>query len=598
MTPAVGARRWADDHASVWVLPPLAVAAALVAMILLRFGGRWTENDTMVLGDAARGVLEQQTIIPSTVYDHGFAFPTLLATLAGVTGLPIATLQMVALPWYTVVTALLAFVACRAVTDSGRAGAAGALLLLVQSDFLFVNQRGSHEKTTWSLVLAMIAALALSYRAGRAGQAAPLVAVFYFCGFALLCTNAFFGSSLTTVIFLAAVGTIVVARRLLTFDLGRRIAPRLGYAFLALGIMVYLIMAVLYPPARSTVGSGARTADRLASLYLNVETEVESQVTAATDSRSSATVSQARTTTSPYRVISVGWTSAQVFFALTSFTWLLIAAGALCWLVLAVNFFRRRVARSEVTVFLVWAFAAAAAVQVLMSVASDFAGVLGSNLQLRLFPFFAVFTVPVVVATVFRYPVPRRSKVLRWTFLAAGFVGIPALAVASPMLTAIFAPFALVVLLISFAWERSLLARRAAVAIGAGIYVIFAGAAYLKAMNDPLVGTNWTFYSGAEARALEWGNAALPSQLVWSDYDERLQVASTMLNPTDEVGRQTALWTRGTSFPGRFLMLSDVTVARAARLRAVVPSLDGLDRIYDNGRVRIAHRIPVTPYQP
>jgi hypothetical protein len=595
---AIGPAWPASDRSAAWVVPPLAAACALVALVLFRFGGRWTENDTMVLGEAARGVLAQHTITPTTAYDHGFAFPTLVATLAGVTDLPVATVQMVLLPWYTVVTTLVAFVAFRAVTGSGRAGALGALLLLIQSDFLFVNQRGSHEKATWTLVLAMIALLALSYRADRAGQAAPLVVAFYLCGFALLCTNAFFGSSLTMVIALAGAGSAVVGRRLLAFDLGRRVAPRFGYACLILGILVYLVMAVLYPPARSSLGTGARTADRLASLYLNVETGVESQVSTAANVRSSATVSRSRTTTSPYRAVSIGWTSTRVFFALTTFTWLLIAVGAVCWLVLAAAFVRRRVSRDEVTVFVVWALAAAAAVQVVASVASDFAGVLGSNLQLRLFPFFAVFTVPVVVATLYRYPIPWGSRTLRRIVVLGAIAAVPALAAASPALGTVVAPLVLVGLLILGLWERSRAIRYAAVALGAAAYLMFAGAAFLKAMNDPLVGTNWTFYTAAEARALEWGNRRLVNQLVWSDYDERLQVASFMLNADDAVGRRTALWTRGNTFPGRYLLLSDTTLVRALRLRAVAPSPIGLDRVYDNGSVRIAHRVPATPYQP
>ena len=53
-------------------------------------------------------------------------------------------------------------------------------------DFLFVNQRGSHEKMTWTLVLALLFALAASLRARRLGEVGPLVVVFYLCGFAVI----------------------------------------------------------------------------------------------------------------------------------------------------------------------------------------------------------------------------------------------------------------------------------------------------------------------------------------------------------------------------------------------------------------------------
>ncbi len=593
----MGAKRTEDDPR--WALIPMGVAAALVAVILVRFGGLWTENDTAVLARAARGVLDQGVLAPvGASYDHGFAFPVLLATLSGVVGLPIATVQMTVLPWYLVVSTLATFVAVRAVTGSGRAGAVGAMLLLVQSDFLFVSQRGSHEKTTWTLVLIMLCVLVRSFRTRGPRDSAPLVVVFYLCGFALLCTNAFFGSSLTTVIALTACGTFVAGRWLLPFPRGRRLAPRLGYAFLTLGLLTYLVMGVLYPPARSTVGSTARAADRLASLYLNVETQVEAGVSEAASAASSATVSRSRATVSPYQTISAGWTSPQVFFALTSFTWLLIAAGAFSWLVLAITFVRRKVSEPETPVFIVWGLAAAAAVQVAASVASDFAGVLGSNLQLRLFPFFAVFTVPVVVATAFGYRLPVRSKVLRWSGAGALAVATPAVAVVSPEVVVVAAPLVLAGIVIHLNWHKSRLARSAGAALGTAAFVFFAVAAFFKAMNDPLVSTKWTFYTEAEARALVWGNQALDDRLVWSDYDERLQVASIMLNPGDVARPSTAIWTRGESFTGRYLLLTDVNRARALRLRALSPSTEGMDRIYDNGSAQVFHRVPTTPYQP
>ena len=208
----------APHGGSRWALVPVGLAATLVAAMWLRFGGQWAENDTVVLTRAARGVLDQGTINPAGVaYDHGFAYPTLLATLAEVTGVSVRILQTTILPWLTVATALVACVAFRAVTGNARAGAVAASFLLLQPDFLFVNQRGSHEKMTWTLVLALLFALAASLRARRLGEVGPLVVVFYLCGFAVLCTNAFFGSSLTTVILFAAVGSAVVARRFLRF---------------------------------------------------------------------------------------------------------------------------------------------------------------------------------------------------------------------------------------------------------------------------------------------------------------------------------------------------------------------------------------------
>jgi hypothetical protein len=600
---------------SRWALIPVGLAATLIAAMWLRFGGQWAENDTVVLTRAARGVLDQGTINPAGVtYDHGFAYPTLLAILAEVTGVSVRILQTTILPWLTVATALVAWVAFRAVTGNARAGAVAASFLLLQPDFLFVNQRGSHEKMTWTLVLALLFVLAASLRARRLGEVGPLVVVFYLCGFAVLCTNAFFGSSLTTVILFAAIGSAVVARRFLGFaerpPLVRRrflrfaewppLVRRLFYVFLTLGILAQIVIGYLYTPAQTNLGNAAQIFDRIASLYLHVDTNVAETVSETTEVTSSVVVQdQSRTVSSPYTAVSLGWRDIRVFFALTSFTWLLIVAGMFAWLVFAVTFVRRRVSRDELPTFLVWLFAAGAALQILLSVAVDFSGALGGNLQLRLFPVFTVFAVPLVVAALLLYQRPRRSKLLRWATIVAGVLGSSAMAAISPLITVVAAPSILTGLYIHFNWQQSVAARRLAFAIGVAAFVGFAGAAILKATNDPVVSNKWTFYTDAEARGVRWVDETLPERFVWGEYDERLDTASVMLLPDSPYDAPVAYWTpRPQPSYVRYLLISDTVVDRAARLGAILPYVGDDDRIYDNGRVQVFHRVPETPYQP
>jgi hypothetical protein len=619
----------APHGGSRWAFVPVGLTATLVAAMWLRFGGQWAENDTVVLTRAARGVLDQGTITPAGVtYDHGFAYPTLLATLAEVTGVSVRILQTTILPWLTVATALVACVAFRAVTGNAQAGAMGASFLLLQPDFLFVNQRGSHEKMTWTLVLALLFALAASLRARRLGEVGPLVVVFYLCGFAVICTNAFFGSSLTTVILFAAVGSAVVARRFLRFADRPALTPRrflrfadrpaltprrflrfadrpplvrrLFYVFLTLGILTQIVIGYLYTPAQANLGSAAQIFDRIASLYLHVDTNVAETVSETTEVPSSVAVrDQSRTVSSPYTTVSTGWRDTRVFFALTSFTWLLIVGGLFAWLVFAVIFVRRRVSRDELPTFLVWLFAAGAALQIVLSVAVDFSGALGGNLQLRLFPVFTVFAVPLIVAALLLYRRPRRSKLLSWATIVAGVLGSSAMAAISPLITVIAAPSILIGLYIHFNWQHSVAARRLAFAIGVAAFVGFAGAAILKATNDPVVSNKWAFYTDAEARGVRWVDETLLDRFVWGEYDERLDTASVMLSPDSPYDAPVAYWTtRPQPSYVRYLLLSDTIVERAARLGAILPYVGDDDRIYDNGRVQVFHRVPESPYQP
>jgi hypothetical protein len=582
-----------------WAAVPVVVALILCAAIYLRYNGAWAEGDTAVLTRAGRAVLDQGTITPDRyAYNNGFAYPTLLAFLASVTGLPIRELQTTVLPWLMVALALMAFAAFRAVTGSARAGAIAASLLLVQPDFLFVVQRGSHEKTTWIYVLALLFALITSLGQRRHGAVAPYVVVFYLCGFALICTNAFFGSSFTTVILLSLLGGYVVSRRFFRVFASKRLLPRLGYVFLVFTALFYVVVFFVYPPAETNLANLGRLVDRMAALYLNVDTKLEERVTTATNVRANADVSTSSRTTSPYAVISLGWTSPQVFFFLTIFTWLMIIATVFAWLVLAVTFVRRGVLHREVPLFLIWAFAATAALQIVASIGSDFAGAATSNLQLRLFPLFTVFAIPLLVSTLTHYRIPPRSKVLRRTAIALGLLLTIVVTNAFPVATIVAIPGVLVALYLLLAWERSQTARRLGSALGVVAFVYFALAAVLKATSDPLVSNKWFFYSGAEARGLRWGDEHLTRTYVWDDFDERLGAASILLVPDSPLIPLRAFWTRSRDETVRYRFVSDITADRATRVRGVLPDVRGDDRIYDNGTVQITHRVPHTPYQP
>src|SRR4051812_10986117 len=89
-----------------WAVAPVLIALVLIAVIWLRYDNSWAENDTVTLTRAARGVLREGTVSPERdAYDHGYGFPTLLATLSLVAGLPVSDIQVLVLPWLTIITA-------------------------------------------------------------------------------------------------------------------------------------------------------------------------------------------------------------------------------------------------------------------------------------------------------------------------------------------------------------------------------------------------------------------------------------------------------------------------------------------------------------
>jgi hypothetical protein len=578
-----------------WVALPLLMSIALVSVVWLRYDNPWAEGDTVTLARAARGVLDEGTIAPSQgAYDHGFAFPTLLATLSLITGISVYDIQAVVLPWLTVATSLVAFVAFRGAIGSSRAGAIAASLLLVQPDFLFVSQRGSHEKMTWTLVLTLIYLLVVSLEGRSLRHIVPYVIAFYLSGFALLTTNAFFGSSFTTMILLSLLVSVFVTRRFFAVPGSRSVLPRVTYVFLILSVLIYLVMFYIYGPAGRNLANLGRIVDRLAVLYLNVDPRVESHINVA----SNAPVSQSSTIASPYSAISLSWTSLDVYFMLTLFTWVMLVVALFSWLILGVTFFRRGVTRHEVPLYLLWTFSAASGVQIALSIAADYAGTLGSNLQLRLFPAFSIFVIPMIIATITRFRVPQRSPALRYTALMVGIVGLIAAPVVLPGLTIIAGAGFILTLYLLWNWHRSPRARRVATVVGIGAYTYFASATVLKATNDPLVSNKWTFFTDAEARGIRWADQEVDRMPIWADFDERIGSASQLLQPDGDAFRETAYWTRNRDLVVRYVFMSGVIEERAARTSAILPDVRDDDLIYDNGQVKIAHRVPATPYQP
>ena len=191
---------------------------------------------------------------------------------------------------------------------------------------------------------------------------------------------------------------------------------------------------------------------------------------------------------SPYRSIASTWVSRNVYLALTAFTWLLLLYAGVGWLIVTLRFLRNGVPRDELPLFLTWAFAAATAVQIAGSVAADFAGVFGANLQLRLFPAFTLFAIPLVVTT-FRLParVRSRRRVMQRYLPIVGLLVFAGAAVAYPVYAMVVVPLAFVAAQYASFRRWPFTVRQVATGFGVVVFAGFAFAACLKATNDPLV---------------------------------------------------------------------------------------------------------------
>jgi hypothetical protein len=253
----------------------------------------------------------------------------------------------------------------------------------------------------------------------------------------------------------------------------------------------------------------------------------------------------------PYAYISQGWLSVHIYLLLTSFTWLILAISGIAWCLLTGRFFRGGWPLAPDRVRLCWLLYAGLTMQVGVGIAIDAAGVLGANLQLRLIPVFMFIAIPI-----------SSSAVVHLLDRAAG----------RPLL-------------------RQCL--RGGLALTT---IAFTAFSVLKATNEPLLSNKWTFYSTAEAQAMDWLAIGVPQGGIWSDIDERLREVDLFRSPPTEAAASRY----PTLLPPEQLdvvMLSRITRERMARLDVPLPDLPDMNELYDNGLVQIYRQLPRTPLQ-
>jgi hypothetical protein len=256
-------------------------------------------------------------------------------------------------------------------------------------------------------------------------------------------------------------------------------------------------------------------------------------------------------TSNPYVAVQAGWVNIHVYFAVSIANWLLLVSSFVIWVYQGMQWLRRGEPPASLTRLLVWLFYSAFALQGALSVIADQTGALGGNLQHRLFSSFSIAAVGLVSTIIADWQPQRYAKVLR------------TIATTSLALLAVLA--------------------------------------ILKAMNEPLLSNKWTFYRGSEMAALGWSDQYLKDSWIWSEFDERLQVAYT-LSQDDQPGKGAedqgnlvvsgGLGRRATDF-----LVTDVTRLRSIRLGQVLPVPLDAHRVYDNGSAELYHARPLTPYQ-
>jgi hypothetical protein len=348
----------------------------LAGYFILRYDGRWAESDSSGLTIAINSVLKYAGLTPEQgYYMHGIGYQAVALTLMFFTGLTAPVLQTQLFPYLAVLGLLItSYAFFRVVTRNGIIAILASVLVLFQPDFLFVTLRGSHEKLTWPLM--MLALTLLFHSVGKPLRKMIIYVIFfYLVVFTMITTNVFFGSVFLFAILISMILGLIMLRfsRFQIAPLPQKDVQRLMYISLSGGILVFIFMAYLYPPALANFRQFNTIIDQISALLFSFEVGAL-----------------------PYSYISYGWISPQVYFILTVFTWTLVVTSLLEWLRRARQLYKGT-RRQGLVENIDWLLYSGFVVQIAISVVIDFAGWLAANLQLRLFPGFTVIAVCLLV---------------------------------------------------------------------------------------------------------------------------------------------------------------------------------------------------------
>ena len=523
----------AAQHLALVCLYALVIAGYFV----LRYATRWTEGDTTLVTRAIESVQSRGTVLPygGVVYPHGFSYQAVAVALLFATGLSVDTLQTVVWPLLaTTGLALAAYVFYARLSGDRRAAILAVLFLLLQADMLFVTLRGSHEKLTWVLIVMALTLLHHSI-GGPLSLMVIDVFLFYLVIFALTSVNVFFASTFVAAVVLGLVfgmAGFILSRRRSSLAAGSLLPSdlrRLIYVSLSCGILFFLFVVYVYPPALLYVVQLGQVGDQIGAAILSFDASGQ-----------------------PYEYISYGWISRGAYLGLTLFTWMLIALSFAEWVRQGIDILRGRQALT-LSVSFEWLLYAGFALQVGLSIAVDYAGVLSQNLQLRIFPGFAIMAALLLSRGVWRlFSSPRLSPGRRPRRLVLGLLAL------------------------ACAW--------------------FAVASVLKATNEPLLSNKWMFYSLSEDGAIGWTEEQVRSASVWSGVDERLrEVFNLRHRATTQSENTYAAFTL--DIEDRYILLSERERLHGMRMGVALPLVDDWLQVYDNGDASLYHRRPRTPYQ-
>ena len=342
---------------------------------VVRFSGRWIEEDTGRMAKFAEYVQAEATMLPSApVYPNGPGFSILLTGLSGISGISISSLTLFFLPILGALPVLVSYLIFHEITKSARLAILSAFLLSLQPDFLLTSSRGTHEKFTYTLLLLSFFFLARSFsRMKNIREFAINVLLFYITILGMISYNFFFSA---TYVF-ASVVALIIGYFVSQFPQAVMSFKRLVYTSSTSTVFFFSYMFYLYTPSRNLLYVFDTLADKIGAIALATEEHVTPQ----------------------YQYIFQWWISFETWLFLTLFNWVIALLSFSAWVFLVYRFFiRKHPLGSSMQLLLM--FYTAFSLQLLITIFADRFGVF-NNLELRVFPVLMFFAVPLAAFAIF-----------------------------------------------------------------------------------------------------------------------------------------------------------------------------------------------------
>lgn len=258
---------------------------------------------------------------------------------------------------------------------------------------------------------------------------------------------------------------------------------------------------------------------------------------------------------SPYTTVYTSWLSVEVWVYSMFFNFLIIITSFIFWAKITKKLMKKQ--GTEPTSRLLWLLFTSFAIQYAVTLFVDVLNPRFQNLQLRIFPGFMFFAIP-MTATYFKeklnaYPKKGVRKTIKTLGIKAFYLALIALS---------------------------------------------AGSSMVRFSDDPAWSNNWHFHAEAEERGVKWIVLYVDDGDIFSDFDFRIGEAYDFYSGHQQAKKvdfyryYSTIWRHKYQVHGyaksvHLIFISELIKIRSIRLKKPIPFSGMSDRIYSNGNVQI-----------